>query len=110
MGCNRDDGCLNIARNTYPNLLSGIDNSTLFINNQINDVIEELNSLIIPNDYLGNKVKEKLDEINENLNNDVSELNTFKNNINSFIEKKIKEHEKHYIDWQNMQEKKDNQE
>ena len=59
MSCNRDDNCLNIARN-YINAGNNIKTSFTKIKGGINDIDEELDTLIIPEDYLGKKITEKI--------------------------------------------------
>ncbi len=96
MACSRDSGCLTIAKRIYPELQSKINNSTNTVKTGMNEIIEVLDELFIPQDYLGTRVKEKIDEICEDLGNDV--------NINDFIVSKIKEHKKHYELWHEKQE------
>ena len=105
MSCNRDSGCLNIARSIYPGLKGEIDSSISNVNNQVEEILGELSSLTIPEDYLGNKVKMKLDEICSGFETDKSELSAAKANINAFIDGKIQEHYSHYNEWQRLQKK-----
>lgn len=105
MSCNRDSGCLNIARSIYPGLKGEINSSISSVNNQVDGIIGNLSSLAIPDDYLGNKVKSKLEEICTGFETDKSELNSAKANVNAFIDSKIKEHYGHYYEWQRIKDK-----
>ena len=104
MSCNRDSGCLNIARGIYPGLKGEINSSIGNVCNQVDEIVGELNSLAIPEDYLGSKIKTKLSEICSGFESDKAELNSAKANVNAFIDNKIKEHYGHYYEWQRNQE------
>jgi len=105
MGCNRDNNCLKIAKDTYPSLQSDIDNSVSNINNQIDATIESLSNLYIPDDYLGNKVKDKIKEICDELTTDEENVKSFSSNVNNHIKQKISEHQTHYDRWKEKEQK-----
>ena len=104
MGCNRDSGCLKLYSVTYPNLESEINTSISSADGEINEIISELSNLYVPDDYLGNKVQNRLQEICNSFSEDSDKLKTEKNKINSFINTKIEEHRQHYNSWQKAQE------
>lgn len=103
MACGKNQGCLNITNNVYPGLQVEINSSINNITTNINEIVSELGSLVIPEDYLGTKVTEELDEICSNLSNDVLEVNSVGRSINNFISLKKEEHQKHYRQWQEEQ-------
>lgn len=103
MGCNRDSGCYRIANETYPRLKENIDASIQTINNRLTDDITTLDGLVIPEDYLGVKVKEKLEEITSLFASDIDDLTKTKTNLDTFISEKIKEHKNHYDSWKSVQ-------
>ena len=99
MGCNKDSGCLNIAESVYPGLKSEIDGSMTSINGQLESIVDELNGLSVPDDYLGSKVKAQLGTICGNFSSDMESITAEKNSIDTFIGQKIIEHKKHYNAW-----------
>ena len=103
MGCNKDSGCLKIANNTYPGLKSEIDGSMTSIKGQLESIVDELNGLTIPDDYLGSKVKAQISSICGNFSSDMDSITAEKNSIDIFIGKKIIEHQKHYNAWKFQQ-------
>ena len=66
---------------------------------------ELLNGLYIPDDYLGTKIKSKLEIIDSDLDNCNTSLLNESSNINAFIDEKINEHSNHYITWLSSQKK-----
>lgn len=98
MACNRDEGCYNIYTNIYPNAQESIDGSIGNIKSEITEISTTLGELVIPEDYLGEKVKRKVEEIQTFLEKDLSDLDTEKTAIDGFIEKQIAIHKKHYDD------------
>lgn len=110
MGCNRDYNCYSIAKDVYPNLKKDIDESIKKTSTGINDIVDELSILTIPEDYLGTKVKEKVDEMKEFYSEDISELGSFNKAIDNFINEKIREHQGHYQEWKRQQELKKKEE
>ncbi len=104
MSCNKDNRCRKIANN-YASSSGNINNNFNDINLTVNEVIESLNSLNIPGDYVGEKTMEAIKTINGNLNSNLEEVNGSKENINNFINEKIKEHNRHYRDWCDEQDK-----
>lgn len=108
MGCSRDSGCSKIAKVTYPKLREQVNNSIKSVNSELTNTVDTLANLAIPEDYLGIKVQEKVDEIIGLFNTDVTDLNTAKKSINTFIDEKISEHESHYQSWLEAQEEANN--
>lgn len=106
MSCNRDSNCLNIA-NDYVTKKSSINSSLNSMKTNIETVGTSLNNIESPSDYLGNKVKEKIEIISSNLSNSVDNITSFNNNINTFINNKEIEHRNHYNSWKKAQEAKE---
>ncbi|MBO7517905.1 MAG: hypothetical protein J6T31_02210 [Methanobrevibacter sp.] len=106
MGCGRDNNCLRIANTTYPGLLSQINSNFSAISKSGSEVIDALSELVIPNDYLGTRVRSELKEITNLISEDLSRLSSESSNISSFVKEKISEHKQHYSTWQYMQQKK----
>ena len=104
MGCNKDEGCLNIANNVYPGLQGEINGSISSITNNVNEIISGLSGLSIPDDYLGEKVKSQVDSICGSLTSDVGEISSLSGSINNFVGSKIEEHQEHYRNWLAQQE------
>ena len=105
MSCNRDDGCLKIAESTYPSLQSEINTSVNSINTELSDVVSSLQSLTIPDDYLGEKVKDRITSITASLGDDQSSVDAINSELDSFISEKITEHTEHYNEWLQEQER-----
>lgn len=105
MACGKNEECLNIANNIYPNLQSEINSSINTITSSVNEIISGLSSLTIPDDYLGTKVKSRIITICSNLSSDIGEISSINGSINSFVSEKIKEHQKHYEEWKKEQER-----
>ena len=106
MGCNRDSGCYTLAKSTYPKLQSDANGAITAAKNDINSVIQNLQGVYVPGDYLGNKVKVKIDELCKGFDGNISELSTISGGINTFVSGKITEHENHYNDWKRREEEK----
>lgn len=104
MSCNKDSSCLNLSRTTYPSLKDDIVTSFQSANKEVSKVIDTIQSIQVPDDYLGSKVAPKLEALLNNFNNDIDSLNTEKTNVKTFILAKIDEHEQHYQDWKKQQE------
>lgn len=103
MACSKDQGCLTIANSIYPGLQSEINSSVKTITTGLNEITTELNTLTIPDDYLGEKVKKELESITSNLNNDQSNIVATSGNIGMFIGRKVEEHRNHYNAWKKAQ-------
>lgn len=110
MRCNRDSGCYTIAKSTYPKLQGEANGAISSAQSDINSIIDSLGGLTIPNDYLGNKVKKKIDEIDKAFSSNVNELSTIKGKLDTFVTAKIKEHENHYNAWKKQEEERKKQE
>ena len=104
MGCNKDSGCLTIANSTYPGLQSTINSSIKTITTGLTEITSELNTLTIPEDYLGKKVKRELESICSSLSSDQSNIVATSGNIGRFIGTKVEEHRNHYNSWKRAQE------
>lgn len=107
MGCKRNDACLNIANKKYPSYRNEINNDIKEINNNLLEIESSLKGINIPDDYIGEKTYESINHILSYFEKDKEESLSIKTDINSFINEKIKEHKRHYDDWQREQEKKD---
>ena len=99
MSCNRDSGCKELYSVKYPSYKSDIDSQINDVNNKVMEVEDLLNELYIPGDYLGTKIKTKIEELCTELNNNIEELSSEKTNIDSFIDDKINDHKTHYNTW-----------
>ena len=104
MGCNKDYNCFNLYRNVYPSAKYDINHSfkTIFYSND--DIIKVLKQLEIPEDFLGDKIRENLDKIIGDSLDDKNDLEMFQQKTNRFIDDKIEEHKYHYNEWKYMQE------
>jgi hypothetical protein len=103
MSCSRDEYCNTIANN-YSIRKDNIGNSLKNIKENISTVDEILNGFIIPNDYIGEKVKEKIKKITEELNINCEDVDLIKQDIDSFVTEKENEHREHYHTWKQKQE------
>lgn len=104
MSCNKDSSCLNLSRTTYPSLKDDIVTSFQSANKEVNKLIDTIQCVHVPDDYLGDKVKSKIDTLLDGFYNDIDSLNTEQTNVKTFILAKIDEHEQHYQDWKKQQE------
>ena len=104
MGCNKNEDCLRLANSVYPGYQGEINNEVSKITSELDNVISELNSLSVPDDYLGVKVKNSLTSIITDFNSDKQNVIGVSGNINTFIGRKKEEHQKHYNDWKRVQE------
>ena len=104
MACNKDSGCLEIARTTYPGLRSDIDSSFESINSGLNEIIDGLSGLSTPDDYLGAKIQERLTAIASSFSESAASAASAQSGIDVFIDGKIEEHQEHYDEWKRQQE------
>lgn len=104
MSCSKDSGCLKIS-NDYHNYMSEISNNGANITSRLSDVSSSISLFDIPSDYIGNKVMDKIKQINNSLANDNANTSGMISNINAFASLKSEEHLKHYKEWQIMQER-----
>lgn len=109
MACNHDSGCNSLANIKYPAKKTKLVGELNKISTDLDTILGEINGInaIVPDDYVGQKVKEKiskglLKDI-ENVSNDVEEEKT---KIETFISGKIEEHQGHYREWKRKQEAK----
>ena len=105
MSCSRDSGCKIIAERTYPSLKDEINSEFETISSDVMDVLNELSGLVIPDDYLGSRVKDRLNKIGANLSNDAMKVKSAKSDVNTFIDARINEHTIHYQEWEAEQER-----
>lgn len=107
MACNHDSGCNSLANIKYPAKRTKLVGELNKISTDLDTILGEINGIaeIVPDDYVGQKVKEKISEglLKDiaNVQNDVEEEKTL---IGNFIEQKIDEHQEHYREWKRKQE------
>ncbi len=99
MGCNRNRDCKEIYETTYPTLRGYVNSGIDSINKYASETVTRLQGLYIPDDYLGNKLKDKIEELNTKLNTDLDSLSSGKDSVDSFVDRMIEEHRQHYKDW-----------
>ena len=102
MSCNRNEKCRVIANN-YNSRKNSIDSNCSNMKNNVSMISRSLNFFDIPDDYIGNKVKSKIEEITKNLKSSSDGIDAFKQNIDSFIDEKESEHNNHYWSWKKKQ-------
>ena len=102
MGCNHDEGCYRISKN-YDSYSSEIDEKLTVGMNDINEIMDIINQYDIPDDYLGNKVKENIKNIIENFTDDTNDISNLMADIKNFTAEKSKIHMQHYYDWKEEQ-------
>lgn len=98
MGCSRNEYCKTIA-DDYGTKKISIDKKLNDMQSNISLINDSLNSFEVPDDYVGSKVKEKIAKITERFDNNSTNIDVFKNNINKFIDEKASEHKRHYLSW-----------
>lgn len=107
MACNHDSGCNSLANVKYPAKRTKLVGELNKISTDLDTILGEINGIaeIVPDDYVGQKVTEKIREglLKDitNVQNDVEEEKTL---IGNFIEQKIDEHQEHYREWKRKQE------
>jgi hypothetical protein len=106
MSCNRDSNCNSIANN-YVSRKDSINSDLNSLSENINTIGESINNFEIPNDYIGNKVQEKLKNISLDLESNSNNITSFKSEVNSFVDSKVLEHRNHYQAWKKAQEDKE---
>ena len=100
--CNGEN-CLSIA-NDYINKKSSLNSSLNSMKENITNASDTLNSLSVPEDYIGNKVKQKLESIHNELVADAEIVGNFNKEISGFVDQKVTEHRNHYHNWRMAQE------
>lgn len=112
MSCNKDEDCYRIYIKEYPSYLGTIDPAIRSIKTQIEEVETSLTGLSLPDDYLGNKIKDKLDILISDIDSDKSSISAETTAIRSHIITKRAEHKEHYEEWKikkaRLDEQKDN--
>ena len=108
MSCNRDSNCKVIANN-YHLAKQELKSDFASIKNKLNDINDKLTTLNIPDDYLGNKVHEKLEILSECFQSDESMTSNEENSVMNFATSMQNEHDSHYNKWYQSQKLKKNQ-
>ena len=105
MACSRNENCRNIAYD-YQNTLDEVKNDYVVLYKKLSEVDDNLSKQIIPEDYLGGKIKNKLKQLKLTYDDNVEDILKVENKMVSFIRNKRYEHQKHYEEWLAMQEAK----
>ena len=98
MSCNHDQRCLDIA-NEYGPKKGQINADLNNVSESISTINTKLKSFSVPEDYIGNKVIEKINSISNRLIASSDNVDSFKNSVDSFIDNKEQEHRSHYNAW-----------
>ncbi len=98
MNCSMNEYCKNIAED-YASRALTIKKEFAGITEDIDNTIDELKKLIVPEDYLGNQIIEKLKKIKPLLEDDVQNINNVKTKVVSYAESRQEEHWHHYENW-----------
>lgn len=109
MACNHDSGCNSLANIKYPAKRTKLVGELNKISTDLDTILGEINGIagIVPDDYVGQKVKEKISEgLLKDITNVQNEVEEEKTLIGNFIEQKIDEHQEHYREWKRKQEAK----
>lgn len=109
MACNHDSGCNSLANIKYPTKRTKLVGELNKISTDLDTILGEINgiSAIVPDDYVGQKVKEKISEgLLKDIDNVQNDVEAEKTLIGTFIEQKIDEHQEHYREWKRKQEAK----
>ena len=100
--------CREIYQNIYPKLQEEITSSVNNVNNGIDSIIDELSALVIPDDYLGGKVRTNVESIVNSFSSDKAAIASEQGNINQHIANNIAKHKQHYSDYlKSLEDKKD---
>lgn len=100
--------CREIYQNIYPRLQNEISSSISQVNNGIDSIIDGLSALVIPDDYLGAKVKDRVQSIVQSFDSDKVVLKGEEGKISQHIALNIAKHKQHYSDYlKSLEEKKD---
>ena len=99
-GHGRGPGCYELYKNYYPTERDKIDASVSEIQNDITKIVEDLNALVIPEDYLGDKVKGQLKDICALLEADKDSIKVEDINIRNKIAGFIETHMIHETEYQ----------
>ena len=70
----------------------------------ISNITSELNSLSVPDDYIGSKVVEKIKSITTDLSTSEASVESFKGTVNSYIQGRQAIHAEHYEKWKAAEE------
>ena len=99
MQCNKDDKCLTIYKIYYPEWQKSIGGYVASANNVLTNILDPLGGLVIPNDYLGEKVKSQIQDLCRNFKNDSINLGNEGKIISNKINDFISIHQNHYRTW-----------
>lgn len=93
--------CKEIVDVIYPEKRGEIMSAIGSVMTDLSDIGSELGKLTVPNDYLGQKVVERLGKISESFGQNAnSSVESLKGTIESYIEGKIEMHKGHCASWQ----------
>lgn len=102
MTCNGEN-CLSIA-NDYSVKKGSVNSSLNNMKSDITSASDTLNTLNVPEDYIGNKVKTKLETVFNDLSASADRVSAYNNEVSSFVDQKVAEHQTHYRAWKQRQE------
>ena len=104
MACNRDEHCKEIASD-YETKIGEVNSAFEDLKSDIDGIKGNLQGLIVPNDYLGSKVKDKISSLEDVFGTTSENITGIKGAVIQFAELKRDMHQKHYEDWLKEQEK-----
>lgn len=104
MACSRNENCHNIA-NDYKGKIEDIKNDCRAISSILEDDKSSLTTYQLPDDYLGDIIREELETIKSSIDDKIIKVNDYKIDVTSFVNNKIVEHDKHYEEWCKQQRK-----
>ena len=106
MSCNNNEYCKSIAAN-YTKKKYDLNGDFNYLKKELKDIEEELAKQVIPDDYLGRKVTEKLEKLELDNKENVELFFETERSITHFAEVKAEEHMDHYNNWLNQQKEKE---
>ena len=106
MSCNKDEYCKTIVDN-YKEQIGELNSGFSSIENSLNNMNSSFNSLSIPDDYLGSKVKDAISNMSKGFGELNMTISNCKKDAISFAEEKKSEHQLHYDEWLQRKEEKD---
>ncbi len=107
MKCSMNESCKRLSNDILPNAKTSVNNDFNEVNESILKIETDLKELEIPNDYIGNKLNTKLEELYESLETNISDNTDVVSDFNNYIEKEITIHNNHYENWKKKQEEKE---
>lgn len=106
MKCSMNESCKRLSNDVLPNTKTTVNNDFNEINESIENIEIDLKGLEIPNDYIGNKLNTKLEELYESLDLNINDNTNVINDFNNYIDNEIKVHNNHYETWKKKEEEK----